>query len=238
MTLAGSAILDWRRKLTNMTPLRGITTVDISKMTRRRRGYIKDEEITYDQATVIAVDPGGTTGWSLISIPPEALCESDVTILDNIWTHQHGQVDCGSYRGNLATSLHPGISTDGEFSGVYDLAKFIRAWPCAAVVIEDFNLRQLRMDRDLLSPVRVTAALGYELWKMGKDYHVQTPVDAKRVCTDDRLKQWRMYDPTGNLKHARDADRHAILFLRRAKSKRDFRANAWPHLFGKRGPYA
>jgi hypothetical protein len=37
--------------------------------------------------------------------------------------------------------------------------------------------------------------------------------------------------------HARDADRHAILFLRKAKTKRAFRELAWPHLFGQRGAY-
>jgi hypothetical protein len=218
--------------------LRGITTVDITKTTRRRRGYIRDEEITYDNATIIAIDPGGTTGWSLISVPPESLCESDVPILSNIWQHQHGQVDCGMHRGNLATSLHPGISTDGEFSGVYDLVKFIRNWPCAAVVIEDFQLRVHRMDRELLSPVRVTSAIGFDLWKSGRDYHIQTPTDAKRTCSDERLKTWRMYDPTGGLVHARDADRHALLFLRKAKANRRHRAAAWPHLFGERGAYA
>lgn len=218
--------------------MRGITTIDLAMRTRRRRGYTKDDEITYDAATVIAIDPGGTTGWSLISVHPGALTEPDAKILDNIFHHQHGQVDCGSHRGNLGTSLHKGISTDGEFSGIYDLAKFIKQWPVAAVVVEDFILRQSRMDRELLSPVRVTAGLGYTLWKEGRDYHVQTPADAKSTCTDARLKDWGMYDPTGNMVHARDADRHAILFLRKAKAKASFRANAWPHLFGERGAYA
>lgn len=217
--------------------MRGITTIDLAKRTRRRRGYTCDDEITYDAATVIAVDPGGTTGWSLISVHPESLTEPDADWAENIFLHQHGEVDCGSHRGNLGTSLHSGISTDGEFSGVYDLAKFVAGWPCAAVVIEDFVLRTQRMDRDLLSPVRVTSALGYVMWRKGRDYHVQSPADAKRTCTDDRLKQWRMYDPYGGLRHARDADRHAILFLRKAKAKRDFRERAWPHLYGERGPY-
>src|SRR5206468_12988114 len=124
------------------------------------------------------------------------------------------------------------------FSGVYDLAHFIESWPVAAVVIEDFALRTMRMDRELLSPVRVTSALGYNIWMNGRDYHVQTPADAKRVCTDDRLKAWGMYDPVGNLKHARDADRHAILFLRKAKNNPRFRAMAFPHLYGTRGAYA
>lgn len=217
--------------------MRGITTVDLAKRTRRRRGYIPDDEISYDTATVIAIDPGGTTGWSMVGVHPECLTTSDAKVLDNIHIHQHGQVDCGSHRGNLGTSLHSGISTDGEFSGVYDLAKFIRSWPVAAVVIEDFILRQNRMDRDLLSPVRVTSALGYSLWLTGRDYHTQSPADAKRVCTDERLKEWQLYDPVGSLVHARDADRHAILFLRKAKAKRAFRELAFPHLYGERGPY-
>lgn len=219
-------------------PIRGITTVDLTKLKRRRRGCVKDDEIDYGAATVIALDPGGTTGWSLISVHPEALTEPNADFLDNIFVHQHGQVDCGTHRGNLASSLHDGISVDGEFSGVYDLAHFIESWPVAAIVIEDFQLRTMRMDRELLSPVRVTAALGYSIWLSGRDYHVQTPADAKRICTDDRLKAWGMYDPAGNLRHARDADRHAILFLRKAKNNTRFRAMAFPHLYGTRGAYA
>jgi hypothetical protein len=220
------------------TKMRGIKTVDLAKRTRRRRGYIQEDEISYDSATVIALDPGGTTGWSLLSVHPQSLTEPDADFLENIFDHQHGEVDCGSHRGNLGTSLHSGISTDGEFSGVYDLVKLIDSWPMAAVVMEDFVLRQMRMDRELLSPVRITAAIGYAIWRKGRDYHVQGPADAKRVCTDDRLKRWGMYDPYGGLRHARDADRHAILFLRKAKAKANFRANAWPHLYGERGAYA
>jgi hypothetical protein len=221
----------------NTVAMRGITTVDLEKRTRRRRGYLNDDEISYDAATVIAIDPGGTTGWSLISVHPGSLVEQDAGVLDNIFMHQHGQVDCGTHRGNLGTSFHTGISTDGEFSGVYDLAKFIHTWPCAAVVVEDFTLNQFRRDRDLLSPVRITAALGYCLWRSGRDYHVQSPGDAKRICSDERLKEWRMYDPVGSLVHARDADRHALLFLRKCKARKDFRAMAFPHLYGERGAY-
>lgn len=225
--------------MSTATPMRGITTVDLAKLSRHRRGSIEDDEITYDAATVIAIDPGGTTGWSLISVHPESLTEPDASFLDNIHVHQHGEVDCGSHRGNLGTSLHSGISTDGEFSGVYDLAKFISGWPCAAVVIEDFVLGQLRKDRDLLSPVRITAALGNSVWlDSGREYFVQSPGDAKRICSDERLKAWRMYDAVGGLRHARDADRHAILFLRKAKAKATFRARAWPHLYSEHGAYA
>lgn len=217
---------------------RGITTIDITKFTKHRRGCIDPEELSYESATIIAIDPGGVTGWSLISVVPEVLQVDDAYILDNILRHQHGQVDCGTRRGNLASSLHPGISTHGEFSGVYDLAKFIRSWPGAAVIIEDFSLRQFRKDRDLLSPVRITSALGHELWKTGRDYHVQNSGDAMNTCSDDRLREWKLYDELGGLKHARDADRHSLLFLRRAKCDKELRASAWPHLFGAEGAFA
>ena len=223
--------------MTRTVPMRGITTIDITKNRRRRKGYLKESEITYGEAAIIAIDPGGTTGWSLITVHPEALIEPQADIFDNIFIHQHGQVDCGMHRGNLDSSLHDGISTEGEFSGVYDLVEFIKVWPSAAVVIEDFTLRQMRMDRELLSPVRITSAIGYAMWLDGRDYHVQSPSDAKRHCSDDRLREWRMYDHSSGLRHARDADRHAILFLRKAKMKKDFRALAWPHLYGKRGAY-
>ena len=219
-------------------PMRGIATIDITKFRRRRKGYIAESEITYGETTVIAIDPGGTAGWSLISVHPQSLTEPNADFLDNIFCHQHGQVDCGTHRGNLHSTLHNGISTDGEFSGIYDLAEFIKAWPVAAVVIEDFTLRTFRMDRDLLSPVRVTAGVGYAMWLAGRDYHTQSPGDAKRICSDERLKEWKMYDSYGGLQHARDADRHAILFLRKAKSNSKLRAIAWPHLYGKRGAYA
>jgi hypothetical protein len=218
-------------------PMRGIATVDITKYRRRRKGYITESEITYTETTVIAIDPGGTTGWSLLSVHPESLVQTNADFLDNIFCHQHGQVDCGTHRGNLHSSLHDGISTDGEFSGIYDLAEFIKLWPVAAVVIEDFTLRTLRMDRDLLSPVRITSAIGYSMWLNGREYHVQSPADAKTICSDQRLKEWGMYDPYGSLQHARDADRHALLFLRKAKTNPKFRALAWPHLYGKRGAY-
>lgn len=219
------------------TRMRGIATVDISKVRRRHKGYQDDDKIDYGQAAVIAIDPGGTTGWSLISVHPESLTAPNAEFLDNIFIHQHGEVDCGSRRGNLDSSLHVGVSTHGEFSGAYDLAEFIQTWPSAAVIIEDFNLRTFRKDRDLLSPVRLTAAIGAIIWKEGRDYHVQSANDAMNTCSDARLREWRMYDPTGSLEHARDADRHAILFLMKAKQKAKFRAKAWPHLFGERGAY-
>jgi len=210
-----------------------VRTVDLAEQTTRRRGYIPKIELTYDVVTVIGIDPGGTTGWSLMTMKPEVLGDSKSDLSARSIDHTHGQVDCGSRRGTIAEH---GIS-DGEFAGMWDLAKLCREWPCAAVVIEDFTLRQFRQDRDLLSPVRITAGLGYTLWLDGRDYFTQSPGDAKNVCSDAMLKQCGMYDSTQGMQHARDADRHALLFLRKAKGSKAFREKAWPHLYGKDGPH-
>lgn len=171
-----------------------------------------------DEFTVIAIDPGGTTGWAKMSMDRNVLLDSkaDLSARNIDWTK--GQVDCGSRRGELQDN---GIST-GEFLGVQDITRLLRENPTAAVVIEDFTLRQFRQDRDLLSPVRITAAIGYSLWLDGREYFTQTPADAKRVCTDTALRQWGLYDGD-NMVHARDATRHAVLMLRKIKSNKKLR---------------
>ena len=187
--------------------------------------------------TVIAFDPGGTTGWSLITVHPESLVNPAVGVLDNMERFQHGQVDCGANKGDWGTSGYSGISISGEAAGVNDCVQLCRAWPGAAVVIESFNLRQFRKDQDLLSPVRITAALSQSLWNSNRGFFAQAPGDAMHSCTDDRLKLWGVYQREGGLGHARDADRHALFFLRRAKEHESLRRQAWPYLYDYGQPY-
>lgn len=193
-------------------------------------------------ATIIAIDPGGTTGWSLMHVDPMALLPSnDIRVLDSIQEWQHGQVDCGSTKGNLATSPYAGISTHGESAGANVLSGLIRTWPGAAVVVESFQLRQFSRDQDLLSPQRVTSKLEQDLWLNSREYFTQTPSEGKVSATDVRLREWGLYDKRGGLQHARDADRHAITFLRRCcqpgRKAQDLREAAWPHLFQMGRPY-
>jgi hypothetical protein len=188
-------------------------------------------------ATVIALDPGGTTGWSLFDVHPESLFDPEVSILENINFWTHGQIDCGSTKGNLGVSSHPGISTSGEAAGVEELVGLVDSWPGAALVIEDFIIRQYNQSRDFLSPVRITAALSQHIWREKRTYFVQQPSLAKTTVTDDRLRNWNLYARAGGLNHARDADRHVITFLRRCKSDPLLRIRAFPHLYGKGRPY-
>lgn len=171
-----------------------------------------------DQATVLAIDPGGTTGWSMMSVPPEALSDPKVSILENL-TWGHGQVD----------------STD-ERDAVCHLCELALGRDHTVILIEDFTIRRFDQSTDFLSPVRITAMLDFALWSAGiatRTYR-QQPSEAKGVATDSRLKEWGLYERTGGLEHARDADRHAITWLRKAKDLKTGAARRhewWPLLF-------
>lgn len=183
--------------------------------------------------TVISIDPGGTLGWSLMVVHPEALVDPQVPILTNIEHRASGQIRAipaqttpkGPKPLELALSERRCIRTL--------IGDVLSKWPGAALVIEDFLLRKKLMDRELLSPVRLTAALelAIEYEGLGMTFHRQSPSDAKGTATDARMKEWGLYTRSGGMQHARDADRHSIVFLRRAKARGSIRGEAWPHLY-------
>lgn len=191
------------------------------------RGYV----------TIVALDPGGTTGWSVMQVSIERLFDKKVRPHEMIIGWWHGEIDCGAKSGNagssaLAQGYDLGESETGEAAGVFLCERLMYQAgqpPLAAVVIEDFILRTQTQARDALSPVRITAALQQLLWE-GKATTTfkQQPSEAKTTCTDDRLKQWGFWVPGS--RHARDADRHAILFLRKVREQRSKIFAAWPVL--------
>jgi len=166
--------------------------------------------------SVFAVDPGETTGWAVVSVPPESLLDRSINLLEDM------EFDCGQLTG----------SEDAQAERLCDLAITFDG----PVIIEDFTLRQFRMDRSLLSPVRVTAKLEYDIYLVNKDVgkesqiriKKQQPSLAKSTATDARLKEWGLWEV--GAPHARDAIRHAVTFLRRAKADRKIRQWAWPDL--------
>lgn len=176
-----------------------------------------------DVLPILGLDPGVTTGWSLLvlprfvkgteffSVPFDIGLESKF-----IWTH--GEIDCLD-----------------EDLGVFALHKLCNIYPSAAVVVEDFILRDFRREksRNLLSPVRVTAKLEHYLWRTNRKMLLQQPSLAKTTVTDDRLKLWGCYVSKGGQQHARDADRHVLTFLRRCYGAQGFsiRSIGWPHIY-------
>lgn len=82
------------------------------------------------------------------------------------------------------------------------------------IVTEDFVLREMNSSRALLAPVRINAMFGRELRSRGLGLIRQSPSDAKSVCTNERLRSWNVYSSSSG-EHARDAQRHGILGMRK-----------------------
>lgn len=167
--------------------------------------------------TVLTLDPGGTTGWSIMGVHPEALLFPDVPILSNVEHWSSGQL------------------VGPEIEQAEEIVDIVEDWPGIAVVLESFVLRQQHVD---LAPVRITSMVDYALWHRHLQSFKQTPAEAKNTATDARLKSWGFYKREGGMEHARDADRHALTFLRKCKERLNLRVYAWPHLYGKQGEYA
>lgn len=164
-----------------------------------------------DFPRVFAVDPGTHTGWSCIWFDPDVL-----------------------FNNNLKVSKAPVAWQAGQFIGeevqqVDFLLNKIRddfGGDGMAVVVEDFVVRSVKMERTFLSPVRIGHMLAYGLhiggkeqdgvWRSRKVWDWASSSDAINVCTDARLKIWQTYLPGPD--HPRDATRHGHLWLRRLKS--------------------
>ena len=168
---------------------------------------------------VLAVDPGGVSGWSLLQIPRmlkglsifDYPYETIIGISSKTWVH--GQVDCKNID-----------------QGALILRNLCDEYPHAAVVFESFFIRQMAVD---LAPVELISVVRHHLWMKNRIMHMQQPALAKSL-NDERLKYAKVYTSQGGLEHARDADRHALMMLRRCLDKNgpDQRKKLWPHIFG------
>ena len=198
-----------------------------------------------DLAVVVAFDPGGTTGWCALGVDPLTLKETNPFPLHQlIIVKEHGELDCQGRKTEPPRVSHA-VNMGGENNGVHNMLDIVlHRFPKAAIVMEDFILDFKRADqsRDLLSPVRLTAAFSYGLWDaesqvvgQGLDrIFIQDRTNPKTTCTDVRLRNWGLYDRHSG-PHARDAMRHAYYFLRQRRGdglmERERRWFAWPHLY-------
>lgn len=152
-------------------------------------------------AVVLAVDPGGTTGYAGIRLDLATVLRGRAPISRAIQEWTCGQID------------------GDENEQILYLKNYILKVTSCAVVIEDFSLRKFNRDRELLAPVRVTAALEWAIWQTDRvtkqNIHIikQMPALAMTCATDDRLKRTGLYRK--GEEHARDAVRHAVTYLRR-----------------------
>lgn len=175
-------------------------------------------------ATTVWVDPGGTTGWGVMSVSPSLL--TGTKPIHRSISHWA----CGNYKGN-------------EDQMASEMLQLFSVWDDAAIGIERFVIRKFLQHHEFLSPVRIRAKIEYGLWLqekweseddgrvMGRGRYLfqQDPSLAKSVLTDERQREYALWEPGPD--HQRDAIKHCYTFLRRAQEKPRLRATAWPHLF-------
>lgn len=164
----------------------------------------KDMELPDTAHTTLWFDQGGTTGWAIVSVWPEAIHLPNYSILRNIAGWSAGEF----------------LGSEGQQAD--QMMDLILAWDgdLASVGLEDFILRKLLPGRELLSPVRVGARLEDRMY-VAKMEHIlvppQLPKLAMDTITDDRLKLWGFWPPLVGQEHARDALRHCLTHLKRLK---------------------
>lgn len=182
-------------------------------------------------ASVVAYDPGGTTGWSVMCVNPLALL---------------GKRDAGKATPKWATLPIPKVLKHfaaGEITGPRpeqcdQLSELIDVWADCAAVGERWTTRKFNQSEEFLEPVRINACIEWHLYGSGRPLWTQTPEQAKSKWNDDRLKRAKSLGQAWwvvGKDHARDGVRHAGLFLDRARQQPELRGKAWPHLFDKKG---
>lgn len=169
---------------------------------------------------VVGIDPGVSTGVSVIAFP-----QSDIPLPDEVPYWGSTQISYGG-SGNAGDVI---FSDTPEAYVCQQIWEIIR--DCALstsnvkvfVAIEDFIVRQLNAQRDFLAPVRITAGIEQMIYAFKGELDIsivkQSPSDAKSVCTDERMDRWGFSIRTKRDRHSRDADRHATLFLRKLAEK-------------------
>jgi hypothetical protein len=169
---------------------------------------------------VVSYDPGGTTGWCVMSVSPKSLTLVEKPLQKLVRHFAAGQV------------------TGTEPEQMDQLSEIVDMWSDAAVVGELFTLRKFNQSRDLLAPERLNACMEWHLHGYGRPLFTQSPEMAKSRWTDERM---RVVHTVGQFwyiagqEHARDAIRHAATFLGRARDQPSLRGRAWPHLFNLKG---
>lgn len=166
---------------------------------------------TSSDPTVTWFDPGGVTGWAVVSVHPVAVTDPKYRITENI------------------THLAVGHFTGSEFDMVEAMVDLCNAWPDAAHGTEGFVLMTSNLSEVVLAPVRLNAALRYGLGRKGKLYR-QMPALAKTTVTDERLRDLGLYEQTVGKEHGRDALRHALTFWKRLKTQPALRREVFPSI--------
>jgi hypothetical protein len=165
---------------------------------------------------VLGIDPGGTTGWALITVPRACIFgQEDSTILE--W-------DYGEFAGPEPEQAISVARLSREIQSLdYKIGP--------ADIIEDWTIdpKFKSTDPETLSPVRIGAMLTL-LKSQGllgdATLTFQNRSLAMSTVTDERLERWGFWVKGST--HIRAATKHAITALRRAADNEEFARKLWP----------
>ena len=170
---------------------------------------------------VVAFDPGGTTGWSIMETTLGALDDNTIPVHEILTGWWHGQIVCNDEK----IDNYEQVAIDA-------MAELITAQAADAddfaVVMESYQIRSKRTDAETISPIRFIAGVEQYVWDMCRYMAKQGPSE-KTGVTDERLETWELYLRDGQ-QHARDADRHALLFLKKLRAKKSLQRKHFPRL--------
>lgn len=165
---------------------------------------------------VIGIDPGVTTGWARLTIPREAIFGDEPSQIVDWKT--------GTWRGRISDQ-------------VWEACRFARETQSLAykigpaLVVEDFDFGRPLTDPEVYTPVYFAQQLKFcaERTALLNDSHIlmQKRATAKSTMTDDRLQAIGVWVARGQQDHERDALRHALTALRRAKKSLKVRLAMW-----------
>lgn len=170
--------------------------------------------------TVLAIDPGGKSGWARFDIGLSAII-GRAKVLDSVkdW-------DCGLLVGVENDQVREMLRMSMRIRDRYLALATPRLDPFA-IVSEQFIPRKMSQQEQFYSPMRINAKLDYKLWENGIDLKLQQPSLAlgsadmseseRDARLSERLKAWGYYVPQ---KDTRAAIAHALTWLRRLKEKR------------------
>ena len=147
-------------------------------------------EVPEAKGTLVALDPGGTTGYA---------------IFNHLTLQEAGQLDTGSQEEALKL-FEPLL-------GVGDRDRN-RNRNIDAVVMEDHRVYQNRIEQHAgssLSTPRLIGMIETLCLQHSIPWHKQPASMPKQFVTDEKLKAWGLYLP--GKRHARDAIRHACYFI-------------------------
>lgn len=177
-------------------------------------GEHEDEYLWWPR--VLWLDPGTVSGVSCVWFDPAALFAGKPL----------ARVVLAFWNGYL---YGPENGVEGQIARFLQMRDVLSvdASPGLVTGIETFLPRRISFDAEFLSPVRIRAGVEFQM-SVGsvlsghfgaaiRPLATQAPSEALPVMTDVRLRGLRMYTPGAD--HARDATRHALLWIRKLSAK-------------------